>query len=100
MDVRKETKIVQLEKNMVLAQQDQYFVAVIKKPSSKESDIRYVVVITEQSSLKSHREILCKEFSELNVFMKFLAAIIPEYIVKNEVINKTYTAIYELINKK
>ncbi|MDT0163528.1 hypothetical protein [Bacillus sp. AG4(2022)] len=90
MNVRNETHIIQVSDDIVLAQQENYCVAVVKMKGSRLKKTRYYLIITEEESLMNQS----KESNELTDLVKKLLAI----TVKNKAINRAYKAIYDLIN--
>ncbi|MGS2777814.1 hypothetical protein ACVBAX_10575 [Robertmurraya sp. GLU-23] len=84
MNVRNETEIVQVNKDMVVAQQDDNFVAVIKIKPSRGNHAKYAIVIPKNSPMKNQRTMLRKEHNDLNFFMKLKVAITLCNIYKRE----------------
>lgn len=84
MNVRNETEIVQVNKDMVVAQQDDNFVAVIKIKPSRGNQTKYAIVIPKNSPTKHQRTLFRKENNDLNFFMKLKVAITLFNIYKRE----------------
>jgi hypothetical protein len=83
MNFRNETEILQRNDDMVLAQQDDCFVAVVKIQPIRASKRRYAIIVTERGALKNRRGILRNGYYALN-----------------PLIISAYKAIYEVINVK
>lgn len=90
MNVRNETHIIQVSDDIVLAQQENYCVSVVKMKGSRLKKTRYCLIITEEESLMNQS----KESNELTDLVKKLLDI----TVKNKAINRAYKAIYDLIS--
>ncbi|WML32234.1 hypothetical protein RCG24_10510 [Neobacillus sp. OS1-32] len=84
MNVRNETEIIQVNKDMVVAQQNDIFVAVIKIKPSRMNQAKYAIVIPKSSAVKNQRTILRKEHNELKILMKLKVAIILFNIYKRD----------------
>ncbi|KAF0822183.1 hypothetical protein V7200_18365 [Cytobacillus firmus] len=89
MNIRKDIQIKQVSDDIVLAQKENYCVAVVKMKGTRLNKTGYCIIITKEESLMNQS----KESNELTVFVKKLAI-----TVKNKAINRAYKAIYDLIN--
>lgn len=84
MNVRNVTEIVQVNKDMVVAQQDDNFVAVIKIKPSRMNQAKYAIVIPKSSAVKNQRTMLRKKQNDINILMKLKVAIILFNIYKRD----------------
>jgi hypothetical protein len=83
MNSRNEMEI-KVNKDMVVAQQDDNFVAVIKIKPSRRNQTKYAIVIPKNNPMKNQRTMLRKEHNELNILMKLKVEIILFNIYKRE----------------
>ncbi|MBZ9537211.1 hypothetical protein KGR20_24020 [Cytobacillus oceanisediminis] len=97
MDLRKEPSFIHTDERMVLAECDNYYVAVVKLDQQRERDQKYAVILTEDISLREQRDILAKRFCQNNLLMYFVRTIIPEYFLERKMINEVYKAIYRFV---
>ncbi|WP_031539053.1 MULTISPECIES: hypothetical protein [unclassified Bacillus (in: firmicutes)] len=66
MNLRNETHIIQVSDDIVLAQQENYCVAVVKMKGSRLNQTRFCLIITEEESLMNQS----KKPNELTVLVK------------------------------
>ncbi|NUH86464.1 hypothetical protein HUN92_22825 [Bacillus firmus] len=88
MNIRKEIQIKTVSDDIVLAQKENYCVAVVRMKGSRLNKTNFVF-ITEAESLMNQRN----KPNELTVLVKKLLDI----TVKSKAINRAYKAIYDLI---